>query len=225
MKRSEINRAIREVDALCRKYQFSLPPFAYWRAEDWKTKGSEIEEIREAMLGWDVTDFGQGDFSRIGLAGFTLRNGVFGSAKYPKTYAEKILVSKEEQYTPYHYHAYKMEDIINRGGGNLFVQLYQSTQDDQFSEEPLTVVLDGTKKILEAGSIVRLTPGESITLTQGLFHQFWGEKGKGAVLIGEVSMCNDDNTDNIFYDRNARFSSIEEDEPMLYPLCNEYVRL
>lgn len=41
----------------------------------------------------------------------------------------------------------------------------------------------------------------------------------GAQLMVAV---NDDNTDNYFAEPTARFADIEEDEPVLYPLCNEY---
>ena len=39
---------------------------------------------------------------------------------------------------------------------------------------------------------------------------------------GEVSMCNDDNCDNRFYEPLGRFPTIEEDEPPYRLLCNEY---
>ena len=42
------------------------------------------------------------------------------------------------------------------------------------------------------------------------------------MLLGEVSQCNDDNTDNRFYEQLGRFPAIEEDEPPYRLLCNEY---
>ena len=48
------------------------------------------------------------------------------------------------------------------------------------------------------------------------------ENGSGPVLIGEVSQCNDDNTDNRFYEPIGRFPTIEEDEAPYRLLCNEY---
>lgn len=36
---------------------------------EWAEKGDEIREIRDNMLGWDITDFGQGDFEKTGLCG------------------------------------------------------------------------------------------------------------------------------------------------------------
>lgn len=42
------------------------------------------------------------------------------------------------------------------------------------------------------------------------------------MLLGEVSMCNDDNADNRFYASVGRFPTIEEDEPPYRLLCNEY---
>jgi D-lyxose ketol-isomerase len=35
-------------------------------------------------------------------------------------------------------------------------------------------------------------------------------------------MVNDDHSDNRFYEPQARFTYIEEDEPAEYLLCNEY---
>ena len=42
------------------------------------------------------------------------------------------------------------------------------------------------------------------------------------MLIGEVSAVNDDKTDNCFAEKMGRFPKIEEDEPALHLLCNEY---
>ena len=75
MKRSKVNAIMRDVDAFVRKQGFHLPPFAYWTPEDWKTKGDEVREIVENGLGWDITDFGCGDYENYGLFLFTLRNG------------------------------------------------------------------------------------------------------------------------------------------------------
>jgi D-lyxose ketol-isomerase len=57
-----------------------------------------------------------------------------------------------------------------------------------------------------------------------LQHRFWGEAGKGAVFVAEVSQCNDDHNDNFFLEPLGRFSEIEEDEDAFRPLWNE-VRL
>lgn len=220
MKRSEINKIILENIDFINKMNFKLPKFAYFTPEEWKEKGSEYDEIRENMLGWDVTDYGHGDFKKIGLFLFTIRNG---NIKKPwKNYAEKLLISDEEQYSPMHFHHNKMEDIINRGGGNLIVEVYNATDDDQLSDTDVTVYIDGHTEVVPAGTRIRLTPGESITLPQRQYHAFWAEKGYGKVLIGEVSMVNDDNVDNRFYEPQGRFPTIEEDEAPIYLLCNEY---
>ena len=73
---------------------------------------------------------------------------------------------------------------------------------------------------LPPGGVVRLQPGESITLIPGVYHEFWGEGAR--VLVGEVSTINDDRTDNRFLQPLPRFPTIEEDEPPLYLLCMEY---
>ena len=67
-----------------------------------------------------------------------------------------------------------------------------------------------------------MTPGESIFIQQRLYHDFTVEAGTGDVLLGEVSQCNDDNTDNRFELPVGRFPTIEEDEPAYRLLCTEY---
>ena len=223
MKRSEINKALKELEAMCEKHHCYLPPFCHFTPEQWQTIGHEYDEVRDCMLGWDITDYGQGDFDKVGLLLITLRNGSQANPeKYAKPYAEKLMLVREQQLAPMHFHWYKMEDIINRGGGNLMLQLYNSTADEQLADTEVTVSIDGVQKKFPAGAIVRLTPGESITLPKGLYHSFWGEEGKGTVIVQEVSMTNDDNTDNRFYEEVGRFPEIEEDEAPLHLLCNEY---
>jgi D-lyxose ketol-isomerase len=222
MKRSELNAIMRKAVAFLDEMKFKLPPFAFWSPVEWETKGRDFDEIRDNMLGWDITDFGSNDFKKVGLLMFTIRNGSFDQAKYNKPYAEKLLIVEEEQITPYHFHWSKMEDIINRGGGNLLVQVYNSTASGEFGNDDVNISVDGRNYSVEAGAVIRLTPGESITLPMGQYHKFWGEKGTGTVLLGEVSKVNDDRVDNRFHDKTGRFPQIEEDEQPVYLLGNEY---
>jgi D-lyxose ketol-isomerase len=222
MKRSEINAILRDADGFLKQHQFALPPFAYWTPEQWAAKGPEVREIVDRHLGWDITDFGSGDYQRIGLFVFTLRNGAPASMTTGegKTYAEKIMVVGVDQVTPLHFHWLKMEDIINRGGGNLMVKLYNSTEDEGLAETDVTVSIDGVLRTVPAGGTVTLGVGESITLAPYCYHAFWA--ADSTVLAGEVSRVNDDNTDNRFYDAAGRFPEIEEDEPPLHLLVNDY---
>ena len=220
MKRSEINAAIKNTIEWLGELKVQLPPFAYWTPEEWTAKGHEYDEIRENMLGWDVTDYGRGDFEKVGLLLFTLRNGNLNNPNYAKPYAEKMLISQVGQLSPNHFHWNKMEDIINRGGGTLMLQLWNSTPDGGLENTEVKVHIDGRVCTVPAGEKVLLKPGESITLTPGMYHLFTAEGEK--VLAWEVSMVNDDRTDNRFYEKQARFTNIEEDEPAKYLLCNEY---
>lgn len=223
MKRSRINAAIKDMEMLIALHGFKLPPFCIWFPQDWQDKGTEFDEIRDNMLGWDVTDYGEGDFDKVGFALITLRNGNLQKPDlYQKSYAEKLLMLNEGQYSPMHFHWSKMEDIINRGGGNLLIRVYNSTPDDQFDTTDVKVCCDGRTFCVQAGTQVRLTPGESISIYQRMYHDFEVEPGTGSVLIGEVSMCNNDTTDNRFYKSLGRFPTIEEDEPAYRLLCNEY---
>jgi len=219
MKRSEINALIRDAKAFFDSFLFRLPPWAFWGPEDWRGKGGT--EVVRHQLGWDLTDYGAGDFEHRGLILFTLRNGDLADPS-AKRYAEKIMIVRENQICPMHFHWSKTEDIINRGGGNLVIELYGSTPDEDLSDQPLTVLVDGMPREVRPGGTVVLTPGESIFLTQGMYHRFYGEPGKGKVLVGEVSSVNDDNTDNRFLKPQARFPHITEDEPPLHLLCTDY---
>ena len=180
--------------------------------------------MRDCMLGWDITDYGKGEFDKFGFSLITIRNGNQAMAdKYPKVYAEKLLYLKEGQYAPNHFHWYKTEDIINRGGGNVLIRVYNSLPNEEVDlESEVTVHTDGRTCQVPAGTQIRLTPGESIHIQQYLYHDFSVEEGTGPVLLGEVSQCNDDNTDNRFYPPVGRFPEIEEDEAPYRLLCNEY---
>jgi D-lyxose ketol-isomerase len=222
MKRSQINGLIEDAMAFFEEMNFHLPAWGYWSPEDWKNCGEECQEIFTNQLGWDLTDFGTGDFERSGLLLFTIRNGNLQTGSKP--YAEKIMIVGEGQVTPMHFHWSKMEDIINRGGGNLMMELYPSDDNEDFGKQPFEVSLDGIRKTFGPGSIVRLAPGESITLEQGLYHKFYGEEGKGKVLVGEVSAVNDDHTDNRFHDGLGRFPEIEEDVRPGHLLVGDYAK-
>ncbi len=223
MKRSEINHILRQATELFDLHQFKLPPFAFWSPQRWQEVGSEADEIRINGLGWDVTDYGLGRFSEVGLLLFTIRNGNHALPQtYPKGYAEKIMMVGEQQVTPFHFHWNKREDIINRGGGNLVIELYLADDQDRFSDKAFSVAVDGIRKPVAPGERVVLTPGESICLEPYVYHTFYGAAGAGPVMVGEVSDVNDDRTDNRFYERLGRFPEIVEDEEPLYYLCTEY---
>lgn len=223
MRRSKVNEILREGEAFIRSFGYVLPPFADWTPDEMQHRRGDIDGIVDARLGWDITDYGAGDFARRGLFLFTVRNGdpadlARGSGML---YAEKIMISRREQVAPMHKHAVKAEDIINRGGGTLCIELSASAPDGGIDREaPVAVPADGVMRRVDAGGILRLAPGESVTLLPGVWHAFWGE-GKD-VLIGEVSTVNDDLTDNIFADPIARFSQIEEDEVPHRLLVSDY---
>lgn len=223
MKRSEINAIIRDAAAFFRLSGFYLPPFASWTLEDWQAKKEGAREIIDGRLGWDVTDFGQGGYHAVGLCVFTIRNGSPENliTHRGKTYAEKIMIVEPGQVTPMHFHRIKMEDIINRGGGNLVVQLYNATPDEGLDSSDVVVATDGLARTIAAGGVVILHPGESITIPHYCYHTFWAEESR--TLVGEVSLVNDDTTDNRFYEQMDRFTQIEEDEPPFRWLVSDYV--
>ncbi len=213
MKRSYINEILQEADGFIRSFGFSMPPFAYLTPAQMQAQGAAVSALVSARMGWDITDYGLEDFRKTGLFLFTLRNGA--------DYAEKIMVSRQGQISPLHRHGVKTEDIINRGGAMLAIEMFTSTPNGALDPEAkVQVRVDGVARTLPAGGILQLAPGESVTLAPGNWHAFWGEGGD--VLIGEVSTVNDDLTDNIFHAPIGRFATVEEDEAPLHLLVSDY---
>jgi len=225
VKRSEIEEAIVWAKALLAERRFCLPPFGQWTLGDWRANYGVAESVRRLMLGWDVTDYGMGDFAAVGSILFTLRNGDLHDRSLGTPYAEKVIPVMDGQRLPMHYHAMKTEDIINRGGGLMHIALWNALADGGVDGgADVRVFVDGILRTVKPGEELLLAPGSSISLTPRLYHIFGAKQGTGPVLVGEVSSVNDDNTDNYFYEKVLRFTEIEEDVPLTVPLCNEYDR-
>ena len=226
MKRSRINEVMEAAEEMLDRHAVRLPPFAWWTPEEMAERAPGTR-LKEARMGWDITDYGLGDFDGTGLFLFTTRNGRLSDlqAGGGMAYAEKLLISRRDQLAPSHTHVVKVEDIICRGvdapGARLAVQLHGSDADGGFDPDAGgEVMVDGALRRFEAGEVLTFAPGESVTLRPGDWHAFWGEGGD--VLIGEVSTVNDDETDNVFKDPIGRFSEIEEDEAPRRLLVSDY---
>ncbi|MGI9401963.1 MAG: D-lyxose/D-mannose family sugar isomerase [Rhizobiaceae bacterium] len=223
MKRSRVNEILREAESFITSFGYVLPPFAYLSAQEMVEDRDAISNIVERNLGWDVTDYGKGAFDNLGLFLFTVRNGDANdlNAGRGMLYAEKIMISRKDQLSPMHRHYIKAEDIINRGGGKLVLELFAPNEEGTIDESAeVSVLCDGIERRLQAGGLLKLDPGESVTLMPGVWHAFWGEGVD--VLIGEVSTVNDDLSDNWFRDDIGRFSTIEEDVEAERLLVSDY---
>lgn len=221
MKRSRINTILKEGDAFIRSFGHILPPFAYW--DPAKMRQSAAADLLARGLGWDITDYGEGRFDDMGLFLFTTRNGTVADLAQGSgmLYAEKIMITRQNQLSPMHRHNVKAEDIINRGGGDLIIELFAPASDGSIDRQAaVTVPCDGVERRFDAGAHLRLKPGESVTLMPGVWHAFWAEKAD--CLVGEVSTVNDDRTDNVFELPIGRFSEIVEDDDPLYLLVSDY---
>jgi hypothetical protein len=223
MKRSRVNEILHAAEAFITSHGYVMPPFANWMPEEMRARRGDIDGIVDARLGWDITDYGQGKFDELGLFLFTVRNGSEADLKAGRgmLYAEKIMISRKNQLSPMHRHYVKAEDIINRGGGKLVLELFAPNEEGGIDETAeVRVPTDGIMRTLPAGGLLKLDPGESVTLMPGVWHAFWGEGAD--VLIGEVSTVNDDTTDNWFREPIGRFSQIDEDEPPYRWLVSDY---
>jgi D-lyxose ketol-isomerase len=221
MLRSRVNEILLEADSFIRSFGYVMPPFAYWTPAEMQAK--KPAGILDARLGWDITDYGEGRFDEMGLFLFTTRNGSVADLAKGRgmLYAEKIMISRKDQYSPMHRHDLKAEDIINRGGGKLVLELFAPLPDGGIDREAdVTVPCDGVLRTLKAGGKLSLDPGESVTLMPGVWHAFWAEQKD--VLIGEVSTVNDDETDNVFEMDIKRFAGLSEDVAPVHLLVSDY---
>jgi D-lyxose ketol-isomerase len=225
MKRSLIDGRIEAMLAMCERCGVRLPPFALWREQDYEADPAAAQRIFEAGLGWNVMEFQPGQFAELGLTLFTLRMGDWRHLSHGrgKLYAEKALLVADRQRTPHHYHIVKTEDIVNRGGADFVVELVKVDRAGTPLKEKFRVFKDVRMLDLAPGARVRLAPGESLTLEPFVAHAFWAEGG--AVLAGEVSLANDDRTDNCFLEPLKPPAPVVEDAPRRYLTLRDLPKL
>lgn len=135
MKRSTINKAIKDSTLFFQNNGWNLPP----------------------LPRWDVTDFGLGDFKEYGLVLVNL-------AEEPE-YCEKLMYAVKGQKTPAHTHKRKKEDIICRTGElaiQLWKGHPDNADSNSFSlnvnGEPIQI-RSGEVICLNGGDRVTLVPG------------------------------------------------------------------
>src|SRR3954452_8092779 len=221
MKRSETDAAVDAARALAAEFRFALPPFAAWGRDEWLRRAPAIRDTMARGLGWDVTDFGRGDFARFGLTLLTIRNGTLEeqAAGLGQTYAEKLMRVDVGQETPFHLHHRKTEDIGNRGGGDIVAELV----DPLDPALPVSTIVDGLPRTIAPGERVRVPPGGSVQVPKGIRHRFWAEGEP--VLAFEVSSVTDDANDNELLEPGPRYPGIDEDAPARTLLVAEYAAL
>ncbi len=226
MKRSQINAAIEHAQRVLAQHDIHLPEYACWTPEQWRRAGPECRRVTLNALGWAVTDFGQGDFDRVGITMFDVRNGTRTHPDEGTPYGEKIFVLKPGQRLPFHFHWNKSEDIISRCGGTLMIQLYQANEDETMNETlPGVVYCDGIAKEFTAGQIFEIPHGGSLTITPRLYHRFWAKDDAGVLVGGEISTISVPKTDNRFGENARRFVPIEEDVPPTFLMNIDYPKL
>ena len=182
MKRSRINDIMAAADEMIRHYGFTLPPFARWSPDEFRARKASAARVISGRCGWDITDYGEGRFDELGLFLFTLRNGELADLQRGggMCYAEKLLISRQDQISPMHTHGIKAEDIINRGGATLVVELFGSDDKGRFAADRGGMVrCDGVER--------RYGPGEKLRLA-GIGH---ADAGGLACLLGRGRRCAD----------------------------------
>ena len=221
MRRSEIEAIIEKSLAVMGAEGFRLPSFAGWTPAQWREQAVATKALRAAGLGWNIVEFEKDAFFRSGIAVFTLRMGDYRelSRGGGRLYAEKAFVLFESQRVPHHYHRVKTEDLINRGGGVLGVNLVKVDADGKPLAEAITLERNGIEVSVPADTTLHLEPGESVVLPPGLAHAFIGVN---EVLCGEISLANDDATDNYFLEPLPVPSPILEDVPARHLVLADY---
>jgi len=213
MRRSEIDAIIDETIEIFAAHGAVLPPFAHWTPEEWRAKGEATRIMRRRFLGWNVVAFEPGRFERSGIVVFTTRMGDHRmlASGHGRLYGEKLILVRDRQRVPYHFHKVKTEDFFNRGGGTLEIDLLRIGADGGIDDTPFLIDRDGLLAEARSGETLRLAPGEGVTLDPGIAHAFRAEGGD--TVCGEISLVNDDATDNYFVPALPTLPPIEEDVP------------
>ena len=219
MKRSTVNAAMRHATATFARFATVPPPWATRSPAEWTAHPEQARFCAEHGMGWIISDFGSGDFARRGIILLVTRNGILGRPG-ERVYAEKLIVMRDGQEAPFHYHRTKIEDMVVRGGGALGIDLVDVDRAGQPIKAPVRVLVDGAARTVAARAPVVLQPGESLTLPPLQAHRFYAVPGSGDVLAGEISEINDDLTDNYFLEPFSA-APMEEDEPPFYPLWRD----
>lgn len=81
MLRSEINACIEHAKELYASISFKLPEWGHYSPADWSNDPDLAKWCRDHQMGWDVTDYGEGNFEKRGLILFCLRNGICASRR------------------------------------------------------------------------------------------------------------------------------------------------
>ena len=163
MKRSEINNAIETAKKMMDTYNWTLPKWGYWSKEDYNNNPEMTKYLKDHQMGWDVTDFGKDNFNSQGITLFCIRNGIQSNFD-DKPYAEKLLFMQEGQEIPFHSHKIKLEDIINRGGGDLAIEFLEIDNNNKQLSKKITVLVDGEKIELDPHEPLILKKGQSVTV-------------------------------------------------------------
>ncbi len=225
MKRSFIDARIDAMLNFCERHGVRLPPFALWSEEDYAADPAAAARILEGGLGWNIVEFQPGQFAETGLSVFTLRMGDWRHLSHGRgrLYAEKALLAENGQRTPHHYHIVKTEDIVNRGGAKFVVELVKVDRAGAPLKERFRALKDARTLELGPGARVTLEPGESLTLDPFVAHAFWAEGG--TTLAGEVSLANDDRSDNYFLPALPAPAPIAEDAPRRFITVRDLPKL
>ncbi len=100
--------------------------------------------------------------------------------------------------------------VEENAGGKLAVQLYNSTLEGRLATNAVNVKCDGMLPHCGCGGTVVLGPGESITLTPYLYHQFYAGGGRRTDRRGLVGQRRCER--QLFSLALPRFPEIVEDE-------------
>ena len=225
MKRSFIDARVDAMLALCQRHGVTLPPFASWSEDEYRADPAAARRIAEGGLGWNIVEFSPGSYAKEGLSVFTTRMGDWrqlGSGR-GRLYGEKAIMAEDGQRTPHHYHIVKTEDILNRGGARFVIELFKVDRSGAPLKEKFRVLKYVKTLDLNPGDRVTLEPGESLVLEPFVAHAFWAEGGP--TLAGEISLANDDASDNYFLPPPAAPAPIEEDKPKRFITTRDHPKL
>lgn len=234
LKRSFINEKFRQAIEAVKRSGYPVPEYMMWSPEDWATKSREYQEIVDCQMGWDITDFGSGDFGKDGLVTFNPLNGKYGDARYVRPYGERLCFSwPGSNGGPLHYHRGKMEDLQNWSEGSMYVRHWNVTPYGERDFDSMVMVrIDGRRYMVKPGEIIEVKHHQRICSMPFIAHEgvavddvpYDPDALPGFCV--ELSSVVNDRVDNIYFEPWRKWDvDVIEDEPAQFCRVNEYPAL
>ena len=215
MQRSEVNCLQREALRAFAEHRFALPPFATWNEAEWRNNPEAACYCHAHQMGWDITDFGSGDFAPRARdlprperrQGFSTEKPYAKPPVVPRSTRRRIISTASRWRTSSAAAAQPDPELAKYVDGAL-------------AEQPVTVTVDDGSASPAPASRSSASPARASPSPARSGTAFTPKRATGRVrrggLAGERRPY-----PQLFLRKGRPVRGIEEDQEKLYPLWNE----